>query len=147
MITPNMAYSRTGEALTTSFEGCALSAYQDQKGIWTIGYGHTKNVAPGDTCTSDQALLWLEEDMSWAVNVVNREVSVNLSQNEFDALVDFVFNVGSGAFQGSTLLRLLNSGDYAGASREFDKWDHVSGAVVAGLLRRREAETSEFLSL
>ena len=141
---PPMQYSKTGEELTESFEGLRLVAYQDSVGVWTIGYGHTRDVAEGMVCTSDQALQWLTEDTQSAVNAVNRLVTVSLTQSEFDALVDFVFNLGSGAFAGSTMLRLLNSGDMVRAAGQFDLWDHAGGVVVAGLLRRRMAENAEF---
>jgi len=143
---PPMIYSQTGRALTEQFEGCRLMAYQDQAGVWTIGYGHTSGVSEGMTCTQAQADSWLAEDIQWAADVVNREVEVALSQGEFDALVDFVFNAGSGNFQSSTLLRLINSGDLTDAAAQFDLWDHAGGQVVAGLLRRRQAETAEFQS-
>jgi lysozyme len=140
----NMQYSQSGLKITEGFEGCKLAAYLDQRGIPTIGYGHTQGVSLGMTCTQDQADAWLQTDMQTAVNAVNRLVTVTLSQAEFDALVDFVFNAGQGNFAGSTLLRLLNSGDYDGAANEFDKWDHCGAEICAGLLRRRKAETSEF---
>jgi lysozyme len=94
--------------------------------------------------TQAQADAWLLEDILWAAEVVNRVVTVTLTQGEFDALTDFVFNDGSGNFESSTMLRLLNSGNYAGAAAQFDLWDHAGGQVVAGLLRRRQAETTEF---
>ena len=75
---------------------------------------------------------------------MNNVVTIALSQDEFDALVDFVFNLGKGAFEESTLLKDLNSGDIAAAATQFDPWDHAGGAVVAGLLRRREAEVAMF---
>jgi lysozyme len=79
-----------------------------------------------------------------AAGCVNKLVTIELSQPEFDALVDFVFNLGSGAFASSTLLKKLNSVDTAAAAAEFDKWDHAGGQIVAGLLRRREAEMTMF---
>lgn len=139
-----MEYSKQGIELTERFEGCKLVAYLDSNGIPTIGYGHTLGVALGDTCTQAQAEQWLYEDIAWAVSVVNHNVKVQLTQGEFDALVDFVFNVGAGNFGGSTLLRLLNQGDFAGAAEEFEKWHHAGGKDVAGLLRRRLAEEDEF---
>jgi lysozyme len=140
-----MTYSETGMLLTRSFEGCLLGAYQDQKGVWTIGWGHTKDVKEGDSCTWEQAQLWLWEDLHSAEEEVNNLVTTQLNQGQFDALVDFVYNLGPGNFESSTLLRDLNTGDLDAAANEFDKWDHVSGQVVAGLLRRREAERKEFL--
>jgi lysozyme len=139
-----MKYSTQGLALTESFEGCRLEAYQDQVGVWTIGYGHTRGVFMGDHCTQLQAQEWLMQDIAACENDVNTHVKVPLTQGEFDALVDFAFNLGCASLNGSTLLRLLNAGDYHGASEEFEKWDHAGGKVVAGLLRRRLAEEAEF---
>lgn len=139
-----MEYSKTGLLLTERFEGCRLTAYQDSVGLWTCGYGHRFGVHEGTTCTPDQAGAWLAEDVQSAVGSVNRLVKVTLTQPEFDACCDFVFNVGVGNFAGSTMLKKLNAGDYAGASDEFEKWSLAGGVVVAGLLRRREAEKAEF---
>ena len=141
-----MNYSKNGLAVTESFENCKLTAYQDIKGIWTIGWGHTNAVHARMTCTQQQADEWLEEDTQSAVNTVNRLVTIGLSQPAFDALVDFVFNVGSGNFANSTMLKLLNAGNLDAAGEEFAKWSHASGVVVAGLLRRRLAEKAEFES-
>jgi len=141
----NLTYSGNGLSLTEQFEGCELSAYQDQVGVWTIGYGHTgPDVVAGLTITLEQAQALLAQDVGSAAASVNRCVTVQLSQNEFDALVDFVFNLGTGAFESSTLLRDLNAADFAAAATQFDLWDHAGGAVVAGLLRRRQAETTLF---
>lgn len=87
------------------------------------------------------------EDISWAASEVNKLVHVPLSQDEFDALVDFVFNAGCGNFDHSTLLRLINDNDMQDAANEFDKWDLAGGKVVAGLLRRRKAEQGMFLTM
>ena len=139
-----MNYSKGGEQVTKQFEGCKLTAYQDQVGVWTIGYGHTRGVTSGMTCTQEQAESWLQEDIQWAVDAVNSNVVVALTQGEFDALVDFVFNLGVGNFKQSDLLRLLNMGDYTAAAAQFPRWDIAGGNAVAGLLRRRLAEKSEF---
>lgn len=140
-----MLYSKDGMRLTESFESCRLEAYQDLRGIWTIGWGHTgPEVVDGLVWTQEQADAQLLLDVQNAVDHVNRLVSVPLSQEEFDSLVDFVYNAGGGAFKDSTMLRKLNAGDYAGAANEFDRWDHADGTVVSGLLRRREAETNLF---
>lgn len=130
--------------LTEKFEGCKLVAYRDSKGVLTIGYGHTFHVYEGETCTQDQADLWLVSDIAIAEAAVNRLVGVKLTQGEFDALVDFTFNVGVGNFSNSTLIHLLNAGNYAGAANEFEKWDYCGGVVLAGLLRRRLAEKAVF---
>ncbi|HUN83568.1 MAG TPA: lysozyme [Terracidiphilus sp.] len=141
----NLTFSANGLSLTEQFEGCRLTAYQDQVGVWTIGYGHTgPDVSQGLTITSEQAQTLLAQDVGSAAACVNQAVAVQLTQDEFDALVDFVFNLGAAAFEGSTMLRLLNAGEYANAAAQFDLWDHAGGAVVAGLLRRREAEAMLF---
>jgi lysozyme len=142
-----MTYSKTGTALTEQFESCRLVAYQDIRGIWTCGWGHTgPEVVEGLVWTQDQADAQLLADVQSAVNCVNGTVTVTLTQDEFDALVDFVFNVGCVAFEESTLLLLLNQGAFQASAEQFARWDHASGKVVAGLLRRREAETAEFKS-
>jgi lysozyme len=141
----NLTYSTKGLSLTEQFEGCRLTAYQDQVGVWTIGYGHTgPDVTAGMTITIDAAQALLAKDVSSAADCVNNLVEVTLTQEEFDALVDFVFNLGAGAFRGSTMLRDLNAGDFTSAAAQFDMWDHAGGAVVAGLLRRRQAEAELF---
>lgn len=139
-----MRYSKTGLQLTEQFEGCRLAAYQDSRGIWTIGYGHTNGVHTGMTCTPAQAEAWLSRDVSWAESEVNRLVHVPLTQGEFDGLVDFTFNCGAGNFDHSTLLRLVNENDPARAAAEFEKWDRTGGVELPGLLRRRRAEAAEF---
>lgn len=139
-----MEYSKAGLALTERSEGCRLIAYKDIRGTWTIGDGHTEGVTPGMVCTQAQAEAWLEHDIQWAVRTIQSDVTVALNQEEFDALVDFVFNLGSGNFVRSSLLKDLNKGDMEAAAGEFQKWDLAGGKVVAGLLRRRLAEASEF---
>lgn len=140
----NMQYSLGGQRLTQSFESCRLTAYPDSKGVPTIGWGHTRGVRLGDTCTQAQADAWLLEDIQEAVAAVNRLVSVALTQHQFDALVDFTFNAGEGNFASSTMLRKLNAGDSAGAEAEFSRWDMCGGAHLAGLARRRAAEAAMF---
>jgi lysozyme len=141
----NLVYSNYGNTLTKGFEQCRLVAYQDVKGVWTIGWGHTgPEVCAGLVWTQAQADLQLTVDEKNAVNAVNSLVQVILTQHEFDALVDFVFNAGGHAFATSTLLTKLNAGDYAGAADQLLLWDHAGAAVVAGLLRRRTEERNEF---
>lgn len=143
-----MEYSKAGIALTERFEACSLTAYHgaaDRPGLFTIGWGHTgPEVYEGLVWTQEQADSQLAIDDKAAVDCVNKHVTVALTQGEFDALVDFCFNCGCAAFEGSTILKLLNAGNYAATALEFVKWDHASGKVVAGLLRRREDETDEF---
>ncbi len=140
----NLTYSPNGFKLTEQFEGLSLQAYKDVAGVWTNGYGNTHGVVPGTTITLQQAQDDLASNIEGAEYVVNRVVVVPLTQNQFDALVDFVFNLGSGNFQSSTLLRKLNAGDYTGAAAEFPKWNHSNGVEVAGLTRRRLAEQQLF---
>jgi lysozyme len=145
MAVNNLNYSKNGLALTEKFEGCRLTAYQDQVGVWTVGYGHTgPDVTPGLNITQQQAEELLAKDVSSACTCVNNLVAMELTQSEFDALVDFVFNLGTGAFSRSTLLRDLNAGDMAAAASQFELWDKAGGMVVAGLLRRRQAEPEMF---
>jgi lysozyme len=139
------AYSDAGLTLTKNFEGCRLSAYADQGGVWTVGYGHTgPGVHAGLTITQDQADTFLISDVAGAVACVNRLVTSSIVQCQFDALVDFTFNLGCACLANSTLLRAVNAGDFDGAANEFLRWDHVNGMVVPGLLRRRQAEVQMF---
>ena len=146
-----MNYSKNGLHLTEQFEGCKLTAYPDPGtggAPWTIGYGHTgAEVHQGMTITQEQAEEFLMQDVQKAVQTVNLKVHTDLTQNEFESLVDFVFNVGAGNFAGSTLLRKINAGDMEGAALEFEKWTHADGKVMAGLVRRRQAETDLFKGL
>ena len=141
---PPMTYSKAGIQLTGRFEGCRLQAYPDTGGVWTIGYGHTHGVHPGMTCTLEQAEAWLREDIQAAADAVNRLVKISLKQTEFDALVDFVFNLGAGAFARSTMLKDINAGNFAAAALQFPLWDRDAGRVLAGLLHRRLTEEAEF---
>lgn len=141
-----MKYSDNGYKLTKEFEGLKLLAYQDGGGVWTIGYGHTKNVKKGDLITAEGAQRFLEFDVMDAVDAVNKLVKVQLTQNEFDALVDFVFNLGESQFTTSTLLRMLNKGDFVGAASQFKRWNLDNGKVEKGLVRRRKAEEDLFNS-
>lgn len=141
-----MKMSPKGLAMLQASEGCRLAAYRDGGGVWTIGYGHTRGVAAGLTCLAVQAEAWLVEDLASAEAAVAQLVRPTLGQDQVDALVSFVFNVGEGAFAASTLLRKLNSGDVAGAAAEFPRWVHdAQGNVEPGLVTRRAAERQMFL--
>ena len=138
-------YSERGLALTKSFEGLRLEAYQDCGGVWTVGYGHTgPGVVQGMTVNDAEAEVLLLADLDDAVACVNRKVMVAISQSQFDAMVDFSFNAGRGNFLKSTLLRKVNAGDFAGAAAQFGLWVHAGGEVVPGLVRRRKAEADMF---
>jgi lysozyme len=143
--------SEAGLALIKASEGLKICAYPDPGNRetgepWTIGYGHTRGVRPGDTCSEEQATAWLREDLGVTENAVRQLVDVPLSQGQFDALVSFVFNVGRSAFSNSTLLRLLNAGDDAGAADQFKRWNRGADGPLPGLVIRRAAERSLFLS-
>ena len=134
--------------LEKEFEGCRLEAYPDPESggdPWTIGWGHTgPEVHEGLVWTQAQADAQLVKDKERAQEVIDELVSTHLTPDENAAVRDFIFNLGAGSFKGSTLLRMLNTGDMEGAAQQFDRWDHAAGRVVAGLLRRREAETALF---
>jgi len=139
--------SEARKKLTEASEGVRLVAYPDpgtKAAPWTIGYGHTAGVKQGDTCTLEQADKWLSDDILFAQTAVNRLVTVPLTQHQFDALVDFTFNLGAGALAGSTLLKLLNAKDYAGADAQFARWVRAGGGVLPGLVKRRALEAAWF---
>lgn len=134
------------DQLIKHFEGLRLHAYPDPASggePWTIGYGHTGNVRKGDFCTEGAAHLFLLSDVQKFERAVEKLVNVPLTQSQFDALVSFTFNLGEGRLKGSTLLKKLNVGDYAGAAAEFVKWKKP--VSLPGILRRRQAETKWFL--
>lgn len=142
---PKPAGMKTGEpgvALIKSFEGLSLNAYPDPATGGepvTIGYGHTGGVKMGQTITEAQADAYLRADLDRFEDAVSRLAPVT-TQNQFDALVSFTFNLGEGNLSSSTLLKKHNAGDYAGAKAEFVRWNKANGKVMAGLTRRREAE-------
>lgn len=142
-------YSPAGFALTKDAEGCKLVAYKDATGVWTIGYGHTGiDVHEGLVWTQAEADAALVKDVQSSVSSVQRLVLVSLNQNQFDALVDFTFNLGSSRLKNSTLLILVNKGDFQNAALEFEKWrlPLVNGKPLPGILKRREAEKALFIS-
>jgi lysozyme len=142
-----MKVGSAGIALIKSFESCKLTAYQDQRGIWTIGWGHTgSDVHEGLCWTQEQADMALVHDLQVTVVGVLKALDVAISQNAFDALVSFAFNVGVEAFHNSTLLKLVNQHYTGAASAQFLVWDHTNGQENAGLLRRRQAEKALFLT-
>lgn len=134
-----------GLELVKYFEGLRQKAYRCPAGVWTIGYGHTKGVKPGDVCLKKEAEEWLEQDLQEAETCVRKRVRVPLNDNQYSALCSFVFNFGCGAFHNSTLLKKLNLGDYLGAANEFERWVYADGKRLNGLTRRREAERRLFM--
>lgn len=133
-----------GIELIKEFEGYRSEAYLCPAGVWTIGYGTTSGVKRGHTTTKELAIKMLEADMVKFEKAVNSLVKVKLTQDQFDALVAFVYNVGPGNFKGSTLLSLLNQGDYKSVPTQMLRWNKGNGQVLAGLTRRRKAEGDLF---
>lgn len=142
----NNKISENGINLIKSFEGLRLSAYKCPAGVWTIGYGHTGNVKPFDVVTEKQAEDILKNDLIKFEKVINDFVSVELNQNQFDALVSFVFNVGANAFKKSTMLKFLNANHFPLAAGQFDRWVYIKGEKSNGLINRRKKEKELFLS-
>ncbi len=145
-----MQTNQAGLDLIKMFEGLRLEAYVDAVGIWTIGYGHTKGVRAGMVITEEKAEQFLREDLADAEGAVSRLVKVPVNGNEFSALASLVFNIGSGNFQRSTVLRRLNAEDRVGAADAIEWWNkgRVNGVltVLPGLVRRRAAEKALFLT-
>jgi len=145
-----MKISKEGLDLIKKFEGLRLKAYKCPAGVWTIGYGSTGGIIEGWEITEEDAELLLKDDVFDSEVAVDFDVTVPLTQEQFDALVSFVFNVGIGNFRKSTLLKKLNAGHYIGAANEFLKWDKatVNGVkkTLAGLTKRRKMERDLFLS-
>jgi lysozyme len=136
-----MFLSNNGSVKLIDREGRRKHAYQDTKGIWTIGVGHTgPEVCRGLVWNDAKIEAAFKEDVQWAVDAVN-EVKVPLNQNMFDALVSFTFNVGKYAFLQSTMKKLLDKGLYADAAKEFDKW-HKPSEIIS----RRDGEKAQFLT-
>jgi lysozyme len=136
--------SKEGIALIKKFEGCETTAYQDSVGVWTIGYGHTKNVCQGDCITQGEADRMLDEEIAEYEGYINDMVKVDLEQNQFDALVAWVYNLGPTNLSQSSLLRELNNGNIAKVPSEMKRWNKAGGKTLQGLIRRREAESLLF---
>tara|TARA_X000001388_G_C2225841_1_gene121090 strand:+ start:819 stop:1244 length:426 start_codon:yes stop_codon:yes gene_type:complete len=139
-----MKTSLEGINLIKHFEGCELEAYKCPAGVWTIGYGHIKGVQQGDVITEQQADDMLVEELEEYENYIHNLVNCPLNQNQFDALVSWVYNLGSSNLQASTLLKVLNAGDYAGVPAQILRWNKAGGKVLEGLTRRRQAEADLF---
>jgi lysozyme len=133
-----------GIELIKHFEGCELEAYKCAAGVWTIGYGHIKGVTPESVITQEQAEQMLVEELNEYEGYINDMVTTPLSQNQFDALVSWVYNLGGGNLKASTLLKVLNSGDFNGVPAQLMRWNKAGGKVLEGLTRRRQAEADLF---
>ena len=139
-----MKISKEGLSLIKKFEGCELEAYKCAAGVWTIGYGSTKNVKEGDTLTQEEADYLLKHEMNEYEGYVNDMVKVDLNQNKFDSLVSWVFNLGPSNLSSSTLLTKINNKDWEDVPNQIKRWNKAGGKVLEGLIRRREAESLLF---
>lgn len=137
--------SEKGIAFLKDYEELRLVAYQDAKGVWTIGWGSTRDVKEGDTISVEEAEQRLRNDVKFAEDAVSKGVIVPLAQHEFDALVSLTFNIGVGAFLDSTLLKRLNEGKKDAAARQILRWNKCNGRELAGLTNRRRKEQRMFL--
>jgi lysozyme len=138
------------EGLGEQFEGFSSVPYRCPAGVWTFGFGSTRDGEGNPVCaatkpiTRDQAKVLAERDLRGALTETQRDVHVPLTPMEEGALLDLIYNIGCGNFRNSTLLRKLNAGDFAGASDEFSKWNMGGGKILAGLVRRRGVERALF---
>ena len=139
-----MNISQEGISLIKKFEGCKLEAYKCAAGVWTIGYGSTKGVKEEDTLTQEEADNLLLHEMQEYEGYINDLVKAPLEQNQFDALVSWVFNLGPANLKASTMLKFLNAGDYHLIPSQIKRWNKAGGKVLEGLIRRREAEALMF---
>lgn len=129
-------------AFGSHFEGRRLTAYQDVAGIWSICDGHTAGVKPSDTATDSQCDAWLKQEMGGALDTVQRCIHVPLTMGQLVAFTDATYNLGATVVCGSTLQRLANAGDLAGACRQLPRWVHAGGRAdpIPGLVKRRDSE-------
>lgn len=122
-------------------EGCVLTAYKCPANVWTIGYGHTANVKSGDKITLEEAEELLRCDLKYFEDVVNKYVKIEISQNKYDALVSFCYNVGTGNFISSTLLKKVNDGCCDDEiCEQFNRWVYAKGKKLPVLVARRKRE-------
>lgn len=143
----------SAEKLIAKFEGLRLKSYQDTGGIWTIGYGSTKDpftgvpVKEGQTISKATALSWLQKEIEQRQVAIRKLVKVPITANQLASLTSLAYNIGLGSFQRSTLLRLLNAkAPIQDVANQFLRWNKVNGQEVKGLTKRRELERDLFLS-
>ena len=145
-----MRLSQKGVDFIKSHEALRLKAYQDSKGVWTIGWGHTKNVHPGDVITREQAEQFIRDDFAWVERTLNADLFSGrdkplVTQNEYDALCSLVFNIGPNAYLDSTVRRKIKQGDKMAAARAFKMWVYSEHKFIQGLANRRADEVRLFL--
>jgi lysozyme len=142
--TINMNISEEGKSLIKKFEGCKLEAYLCSANVWTCGWGATRNVKEGDSWSQSYADERFDGDIVEFEDYVNKYVEVPLNQNQFDALVAWVYNLGPNNLKESTMLKVLNEGKYELVPSEIKRWNKAGGEVLEGLERRRLAESMLF---
>lgn len=143
-----MRISSRGIELIKRHEGLVLRSYLCPAKVWTIGYGHTRGVKGGQVITKEQAEKFLKEDLKSCELTILRLVRKPLTQNQFDALVSFVFNIGAGNFQNSTLLKRINKNPTdPDIKRQFNRWVYAKGEVLSGLIKRREEESNLYFKI
>ncbi len=143
----NMKISQEGIALIKKFEGCKLQSYKCAAGVWTIGYGHTKFVEEHQEITQEEADSILLTDLKVYEDAIKKAVTVPLHQHQFDSLVSWTFNLGGANLNASTMLKVLNKGEYEEVPAQIKRWNKAGGKVLQGLIRRREAEALLFSGL
>tara|TARA_R110000796_G_scaffold21771_1_gene63881 strand:+ start:753 stop:1196 length:444 start_codon:yes stop_codon:yes gene_type:complete len=141
-----MNISKEGLALIKRFEGCELKAYRCPANVLTIGYGHTKNVTEDMEITQQEANDMLDEELIEYCEYIDKMVKVSLNQNQFDALVAWIYNLGPTNFRNSTLLTVLNQERYSDVPEQIKRWNKADGKILDGLIKRREAEALLFES-
>ena len=139
-----MKIGAEGIELIKHFEGCELSSYHCAAGVVTIGYGHTLTAEEGQEITQEEAEELLCKDLEEFEHYINQYVEAELTQNQFDALVAWTFNLGPGNLKESTLLKRLNEGDFDDVPNQIRRWTKAGGKELPGLVRRREAEALLF---
>jgi len=142
----SMNISKEGLALIKRFEGCELKAYRCPANVLTIGYGHTKNVTENMEITQQEANDMLDEELIEYCEYIDKMVKVSLNQNQFDALVAWIYNLGPTNFRNSTLLTVLNQERYSDVPEQIKRWNKADGKILDGLIKRREAEALLFES-
>lgn len=144
-----MQINALGLALIKLFESYRLTAYQDQRGIWTIGWGHTGlEVTDGLTITQEQADNWLASDIARTTAALSRMIKTAINENQFSALTSLAYNIGTGNFAASSTLALVNDGNISDVPAHIEMWNRITvnsqSVIDTGLVRRRAAEVSLF---
>ncbi len=139
-----MKISENGKKLLKELEGLRLEAYQCSAGVWTIGYGHTSTAKQGMKITCEKAEVLLKSDLIRFEKCLNSSIKTELTQNQYDALVCFIFNIGCAAFLDSSMLECINNKDFKKAAWWFSRWNIANGKPCAGLIRRRAIEKELF---